>query len=47
MEKTRLDISILVNSPECCLSAYLPPSLNLDSLNSYGNIAGAAIVAGV
>jgi hypothetical protein len=39
MEKTRLDISILVNSPEACLSAYLPPSLNLDSFNSYGNAA--------
>ena len=37
MEKTRLDISLLVNSPEACLSAYLPPSLNLDSYNSYGS----------
>lgn len=37
MEKTRLDISLLVNSPEACLSSYLPPSLNLDSFNSYGN----------
>lgn len=39
MEKTRLDISLLVNSPEACLSAYLPPSLNLDSYNSYGSVA--------
>lgn len=39
MEKTRLDISLLVNTPEACLSAYLPPSLNLDSYNSYGSEA--------
>jgi len=39
MEKTRLDISLLVNSPEACLSAYLPPSLNLDSYNAYGTEA--------
>ena len=41
MEKTRLDISLLVNSPEACLSAYLPPSLNLDSYNAYGSEAAA------
>jgi hypothetical protein len=39
MEKTRLDISLLVNSPEACLSAYLPPSLNLDSYNAFGSAA--------
>jgi hypothetical protein len=49
MEKTRLDISLLVNTPEACLSAYLPPSLNLDSYNSYGSAAangGAKVVTG-
>lgn len=41
MEKTRLDISLLVNTSEACLSAYLPPSLNLDSYNSYGSESAA------
>lgn len=39
MEKTRVDISLYVNRAECCLSAYLQPSLILDSLNSFGSVS--------
>ena len=37
LERTRVDISLFVNLPSCCLSSYVQPSLILDSLNSSGS----------
>lgn len=39
LEKSRVDISLVVNPNAAALSAYIQPSLNLDPFNSYGNTA--------
>lgn len=49
LEKTRVDISLVVNPNAAALSAYIQPSLNLDPYNSYGNAAedgGGSAVTG-